>query len=328
MSEEETVRRKVEMNQIMASIRRMVLKQRQGAEDGGDEGGANEIPGEDAVTDVRSVGEEDILELTEQVAPEAFVDDDVLELTDQIDSEPEETLGEDMESPSEDAAVVESTTDETAEDDIFDALGDVPSAEDEQTDDDNQPAEDELGAADDDSTDDDSTDDDSGGEIDPFDALSDAMAAETSEQDDVDNAGEDIGEMVDSETQDEFEDFAAEDTIPQDLTPEDLEPQDTTTDDNIDLDRGDDDFILTGTEQPSLLADVTQQTTASALSEIARAAVAQRALALGNGKTIEDLVREALVPELKMWLDARLGPMVERIVREEIRKMVRRAEDL
>ena len=316
MSEEETVRRKVEMNQIMASIRRMVLKQGQGAEDGGDEGGASETPGEDAVTDAQ--GEEDILELTEQVAPEAFVDDDVLELTDQIDSEPEETLGENVESPSEDAAVVESVTDETAEDDIFDALGDVPPAEDEQTDEDSQPAEDELVAA----------DGDSAGEIDPFDALSDAMAAETSEQDDGDNTDEDIGEMVDSEAQDEFEDFAAEDTIPQDLTPEDLEPQDTTVDDNLDLDRGDDDFILTGTEQPSLLADVTQQTTASALSEIARAAVAQRALALGNGKTIEDLVREALVPELKMWLDARLGPMVERIVREEIRKMVRRAEDL
>lgn len=316
MSEEETVRRKVEMNQIMASIRRMVLKQRQGAEDG-----ADEYPGEDTVADARAVGEEDIIELTEQVAPETFADDDVLELTDQIDSEPDGSLpdqprDENVAFPSDDAVPVESVVDENAGDDIFDSLGDVPSAEEAQTDEDNSPAEDELSGADE-------TD-----EIDPFDALSDAMAVETAEQGVDDSAGDDLGETMDVEAQDEFEDFAAEDNTPQDLTPEDLDPQDTTLGEDFDLDRGDDDFILTGTEQPSLLADVTQQTTASALSEIARAAVAQRALALGNGKTIEDLVREALVPELKMWLDARLGPMVERIVREEIRKMVRRAEDL
>ncbi len=283
MSEKETVLRKVEMNQIMASIRRMVLKQHQGAEDGVDG-----LPGEDTMANTQAVGEEDILELTEQVVPETSADDDVLELTEQVD----QSLDESVESPSEDAVVVETVTDASAEDDIFDSLGDAPSAEETQTDEDNSPEEDELSGADGDSTD----------EMDPFDALSDAMAAETAEQD--------------------------EDAIPRNLTPEDLEPRDTAPDDDFDLERGDDDFILAGTEQPSLLADVTQQKTASALSEIARAAVAQRALALGNGKTIEDLVREALVPELKMWLDARLGPMVERIVREEIRKMVRRAEDL
>jgi hypothetical protein len=34
-----------------------------------------------------------------------------------------------------------------------------------------------------------------------------------------------------------------------------------------------------------------------------------------------------LTPELKAWLDANLAPLVEQIVREEIKKMVRRAED-
>ena len=48
---------------------------------------------------------------------------------------------------------------------------------------------------------------------------------------------------------------------------------------------------------------------------------------IGDGRTLEDIVREALIPELKAWLDTHLAPLVEQIVREEIKKMVRRAED-
>ena len=44
-------------------------------------------------------------------------------------------------------------------------------------------------------------------------------------------------------------------------------------------------------------------------------------------KTLEEVVRDALMPELKAWLDRHLPGLVERIVREEIKKMVRRAED-
>lgn len=88
------------------------------------------------------------------------------------------------------------------------------------------------------------------------------------------------------------------------------------------------DIDLDAPDADSILQETTQDSTSSALSEIARAAVVQRSLAIGTGKTLEDIVREALVPELKAWLDVRLGPMVERIVREEIKKMVRRAEDL
>ncbi|KLN61453.1 hypothetical protein WH96_07470 [Kiloniella spongiae] len=95
----------------------------------------------------------------------------------------------------------------------------------------------------------------------------------------------------------------------------------------VDIDLGDD-IDLDAPDAESILQEETQDSTSSALSEIARAAVVQRSLAIGTGKTLEDIVREALVPELKAWLDVRLGPMVERIVREEIKKMVRRAEDL
>jgi cell pole-organizing protein PopZ len=44
----------------------------------------------------------------------------------------------------------------------------------------------------------------------------------------------------------------------------------------------------------------------------------------GNGKTIEDLVREMLRPMLKEWLDRNLPPMVERFVEREIVRLTRR----
>jgi len=41
-------------------------------------------------------------------------------------------------------------------------------------------------------------------------------------------------------------------------------------------------------------------------------------------KSVEDLVRDALRPLLKEWIDANLPPLVERVVREEIEKLVRK----
>ncbi len=46
----------------------------------------------------------------------------------------------------------------------------------------------------------------------------------------------------------------------------------------------------------------------------------------GGGPTIEDLVREELRPALKAWLDANLPPLVERLVRAEIERVVGRAD--
>ncbi|WP_299376224.1 DUF2497 domain-containing protein [uncultured Kiloniella sp.] len=123
---------------------------------------------------------------------------------------------------------------------------------------------------------------------------------------------DDLGDISFDEVEDEIEVAAVSET------PVD-EPVSFDVGNDIDLDAPDAD---------SILQEETQDSTSSALSEIARAAVVQRSLAIGTGKTLEDIVREALVPELKAWLDVRLGPMVERIVREEIKKMVRRAEDL
>jgi hypothetical protein len=44
----------------------------------------------------------------------------------------------------------------------------------------------------------------------------------------------------------------------------------------------------------------------------------------GNGKTIEDLVKEMLRPMLKEWLERNLPPMVERYVEREIVRLTRR----
>jgi cell pole-organizing protein PopZ len=44
-----------------------------------------------------------------------------------------------------------------------------------------------------------------------------------------------------------------------------------------------------------------------------------------GGPSIEDVVREELRPMLKQWLDQNLPPMVERLVRAEIERVVGRA---
>jgi len=43
-------------------------------------------------------------------------------------------------------------------------------------------------------------------------------------------------------------------------------------------------------------------------------------------RTLEDLIRELLRPMLKSWLDENLPPLVERLVRDEIGRLVREAQ--
>ncbi len=79
----------------------------------------------------------------------------------------------------------------------------------------------------------------------------------------------------------------------------------------------------------SLLAPATVAAATTSLAEVARQAGSGRDQGhlLGGGRSLEDVVRDALMPELKVWLDNNLAALVERIVREEIKKMVRRIED-
>ncbi|HKW55030.1 MAG TPA: DUF2497 domain-containing protein, partial [Stellaceae bacterium] len=45
------------------------------------------------------------------------------------------------------------------------------------------------------------------------------------------------------------------------------------------------------------------------------------------GRTLESLVRELLKPMLRDWMDGNLTPLVERLVREEIQRMSRDAQN-
>lgn len=83
-------------------------------------------------------------------------------------------------------------------------------------------------------------------------------------------------------------------------------------------------------EEEDLVGTETAAATVGSLSELARAAIAgsrSRRGSVGDGRTLEDIVREALRPELKAWLDSNLPALVEQIVRDEIKRLVRRAED-
>lgn len=50
-------------------------------------------------------------------------------------------------------------------------------------------------------------------------------------------------------------------------------------------------------------------------------------MALGSGRTLEDLVQEMIRPMIKEWLDKNLPPMAERLVRKELERLSRHAEE-
>ena len=80
-----------------------------------------------------------------------------------------------------------------------------------------------------------------------------------------------------------------------------------------------------GTE--GLVADQVEQVAGVHIAQLAQAVAQERALTLGNqGITIEQLVREICTPILKQWLDHNLPYMVERVVRQEIERIVSRSE--
>lgn len=76
-----------------------------------------------------------------------------------------------------------------------------------------------------------------------------------------------------------------------------------------------------------LVSDTTFAASTAALSQLSRTIRKDRDFPLGGGRMVEDLVREALEPMLKTWLDANLQAIVERLVRQEIERMIRRAEE-
>jgi hypothetical protein len=78
------------------------------------------------------------------------------------------------------------------------------------------------------------------------------------------------------------------------------------------------------TARRSVSASVATLTQIASISQNAR----EPELPLGEtGRTLEEMVRELLRPHLKEWLDAHLPRLVERMVRDEINRLVRDAQD-
>lgn len=86
---------------------------------------------------------------------------------------------------------------------------------------------------------------------------------------------------------------------------------------------------MTRSDDDSLLSGNTLDRAGSAFDQLSRGldrGNADRALAVssGDGRTIEDMIREMLKPMLKNWLEDHLPEMVERVVREEVERASRR----
>jgi uncharacterized protein len=76
----------------------------------------------------------------------------------------------------------------------------------------------------------------------------------------------------------------------------------------------------------TLLAPETEAAAASSVGTLLRTLTMDRHTEVSRGgPTIEDLVREEIRPLLKTWLDTNLPPLVERLVRAEIERVMGRA---
>ena len=76
---------------------------------------------------------------------------------------------------------------------------------------------------------------------------------------------------------------------------------------------------------PTLLAPEAAASAAASVGALMRTLATERSTAVHRGgPTLEDLVREEMRPLVKEWLDSHLAPMVERLVRAEIERVVGR----
>lgn len=82
-----------------------------------------------------------------------------------------------------------------------------------------------------------------------------------------------------------------------------------------------------GMDDPSgLIAPAAAAAAAASVGSLLRAVSSERgAQVYRSGPSIEDVVREEIRPILRDWLDTHLPPLVERLVRAEIERVVNRA---
>jgi len=81
-----------------------------------------------------------------------------------------------------------------------------------------------------------------------------------------------------------------------------------------------------GMKRPELVSEEALAASTAALAQLAQSVTRTREPAPGAAKTLEEVVREAVEPLLKQWLDQHLPRIVERMVREAIDRVVRRVE--
>jgi cell pole-organizing protein PopZ len=76
-----------------------------------------------------------------------------------------------------------------------------------------------------------------------------------------------------------------------------------------------------------LVSETVTAEISSALGPLMRSVSQDRSTMVGRaGVTLEDIVREEIRPVLKAWLDAHLPPLVERVVRAEIERVIDRTK--
>jgi len=81
-----------------------------------------------------------------------------------------------------------------------------------------------------------------------------------------------------------------------------------------------------GLKKPELVSEEALAASTAALAQLAQSVTRTREPAPGASKTVDEVVREAIEPMLKQWLDQHLPRIVERMVREAIDRVVRRVE--
>ncbi|WP_235961522.1 DUF2497 domain-containing protein [Falsiroseomonas selenitidurans] len=84
------------------------------------------------------------------------------------------------------------------------------------------------------------------------------------------------------------------------------------------------DAVMSAAE--GLIAPAVAAATTASLASLLRSVASERTAPVHRGgPSIEDVVREELRPLLKTWLDEHLPPLVERLVRVEIERVIGRA---
>jgi cell pole-organizing protein PopZ len=81
---------------------------------------------------------------------------------------------------------------------------------------------------------------------------------------------------------------------------------------------------LVAAPTPGLIAPEVAAAAAFSVEGLVRTLTDRTTRVRSDGPTVEDIVREEMRPLLKSWLDANLPPLVERLVRVEIERVVGR----